>query len=97
VLATPAILRFAICKTLMLMCSMMLIVASVQFALATGHVITILVQLIRAFVSGADIPDGTSLYLLNQATPEHVAQEVLYITNVRLVTSKIRISEYTAY
>jgi Na+/H+-dicarboxylate symporter len=69
--------------------SMMLVVASVQFALATGHVITLLVQLIRAFVGEAGVPNGTLLYLLNQATPEHVAQEVFYITNVRPLTSKI--------
>ncbi|KAI9434588.1 hypothetical protein H4582DRAFT_2175182 [Lactarius indigo] len=59
----------------------MLIVASVQFALATGHVITILVQLIRAFIGAAGTLDGPSIYLLNQSTPEHVAQEFLYITN----------------
>ncbi|KAH8984386.1 hypothetical protein EDB86DRAFT_153961 [Lactarius hatsudake] len=60
---------------------MMLIVASVQFALATGHVITLLVQLIRAFIGAAGTLDGPSNYLLDQSTPEHVAQEVLYITN----------------
>lgn len=60
---------------------MMLIVSSVQFALATGHVITLLVQLIRAFIGAAGTLDGPSLYLLDQSTPEHVAQEVLYITN----------------
>ncbi len=63
---------------------MMLFVAVVQFALATGHAITIVVQLVRAF-------GGTSIntkYLLNQATPEHIAQELLYITNVRRSTSK---------
>lgn len=60
---------------------MMLIVSSIQFALATGHVITLLVQLIRAFIGAAGTLDGPSLYLLDQSTPEHVAQEVLYITN----------------
>ena len=62
---------------------MMFIVSSVQFALATGHVITLLVQLIRAFIGAAGTLDGPSLYLLDQSTLEHVAQ-VLYITNVRL-------------
>ena len=64
---------------------MMLLVATVQFALATGHVITLVVQLIRGF-------GGTSTrtqYLLDEATPEHLAQEFLYITNVRLTMSKI--------
>lgn len=60
---------------------MMLVVSSVQFALATGHVITLLVQLFRAFISAAGTLEGPSLYLLDQSTPEHVAQEVLYITN----------------
>ena len=61
----------------------MLVVSSIQFALATGHVITLLVQLIRAFIGAAGTLDGPSLYLLDQSTPEHVAQQVLYITNVR--------------
>jgi hypothetical protein len=59
---------------------LMLLVATVQFALATGHVITLVVQLIRGF-GGTSI---RSLYLLDQATPEHLAQEFLYITNVSL-------------
>jgi hypothetical protein len=63
---------------------MMLIVSSVQFALATGHVTTLFVQLIRRFIGAAGTLDGPSLYLLEQSTPEHVVQEVLYITNVRL-------------
>lgn len=62
---------------------MMLIVSSIQFTLATGHVITFLVQLIRAFIGAAGTLDGPSLYLLDQSTPEHVAQVALYITNVR--------------
>jgi hypothetical protein len=56
---------------------MMLYVATLQFGLATGHVISIVVQLIRGF-------GGTSnrtLYLLDQSTPEHLAQQYLYITN----------------
>ena len=64
---------------------MMLSVAALQFALSTAHVITILVQLVRGF-------GGTSTntsYLLNQATPEHLTQEFLYITNVRLTMSKL--------
>ena len=63
---------------------MMFIISSVQFALATGHVITRVVQLIRAFIGAAGTLDGPSLYLLDQSTPEHVAEEVFYITNVRL-------------
>ena len=63
----------------------MLIESSIQFAIATGHAITLrfFVQLIRAFIGAAGTLDGPSLYLLGQSTPEHVAQEVLYITNVR--------------
>ena len=61
----------------------MLVLSTIQIALATGHVITLVVQLIRAFIGAAGTLDGPSLYLLDQSTPEHVAQEVLYITNVR--------------
>lgn len=63
----------------------MLIESSIQFAIVTGHAITLhfFVQLIRAFIGAAGTLDGPSLYLLGQSTPEHVAQEVLYITNVR--------------
>jgi hypothetical protein len=64
---------------------MMLLVASVQFALSTGHAITIVIQLVKSF-------GGTSTntpYLLNQATPEHIAQEFLYITNVRSTMPKL--------
>ncbi|KAI0286334.1 hypothetical protein BC826DRAFT_94071 [Russula brevipes] len=63
---------------------MMLIVACVQFALSTGHVITMLIQLIRGFV---DVPvtssgsSGSLLYLLDQTTPEHIAPPIFYITN----------------
>ncbi|KAH9050355.1 hypothetical protein EDB83DRAFT_1370794 [Lactarius deliciosus] len=60
---------------------MMLIVASVQFSLATGHVITLLVQLIRAFIGAAGTVDGPSIYLLDQSTPEHLAQGFFYMTN----------------
>jgi hypothetical protein len=59
----------------------MFVVSSVQFGLATGHVITMLVQLVRGFIGAAGTLDGPSLYLQDQSTPEHVAQEVLYITN----------------
>lgn len=71
----------------------MLLVATLQFALATGHVITLVVQLVRGF-------GGTSTrtqYLLDQATPEHLAQEFLYITNVRLTTLKIRLDTALTY
>ncbi|KAI0061238.1 hypothetical protein BV25DRAFT_1917190 [Artomyces pyxidatus] len=61
------------------------ITAIVQFCLSTGHVITLLVQLIRGFITSAGTIDGPTIYFLNQATPEHIAQEVLYITNVRLL------------
>lgn len=64
---------------------MMLFVAVAQFALSTGHVITIVVQLVRGF-------GGTSTntpYLLNQATPEHLAQEFIYITNVHFTKPKL--------
>ena len=64
---------------------MMLSVAIVQFGLSTGHVVTLVVQLVRGFGGTTN----RTLYLLDQSTPEHIAQEFLYITNVRLITSKI--------
>ncbi|KAI9454713.1 hypothetical protein F5148DRAFT_418611 [Russula earlei] len=60
---------------------LMLIVASVQFALATGHVSTLVVELIRGFLNPAWTPGGTSLYLLNPAEPERIAQAAMYLTN----------------
>ncbi|KAI0246789.1 hypothetical protein BJV78DRAFT_1251282 [Lactifluus subvellereus] len=60
---------------------MMLIVASVQFALATGHITTLLVQLSRVYVGAAGTLDGRSQYLFGGASPDHVALEALYITN----------------
>ncbi|KAI0247674.1 hypothetical protein BJV78DRAFT_1243071, partial [Lactifluus subvellereus] len=60
---------------------MMLIVASVQFALATGHITTMLVQLSRAYVGAAGTLDGRSQYLFSGASPEHITLDVLYITN----------------
>jgi hypothetical protein len=61
-----------------------LIVAATQFSLATAHIITILVQMIRGFISTADTPGGTIQYLLSQSNPEHICQSVFYITNVRV-------------
>ncbi|KAI0056857.1 hypothetical protein BV25DRAFT_1920602 [Artomyces pyxidatus] len=54
--------------------------AVVQFLISTGHVITLLVQLIRGFITSATTLDGPAIYFLNQAT-EHIAQEMLYISN----------------
>jgi len=59
-------------------------VACVQFALSTGHVITMLIQLIRGFVDVPVTSSGSSsslLYLLDQTTPEHIAPPIFYITN----------------
>ena len=64
---------------------MMLSVAIVQFGLSTGHVITLVVQLVRGFGDSSD----RAQYLLDQSTPERIAQEFLYITNVRSIRSKI--------
>ncbi|KAI0247685.1 hypothetical protein BJV78DRAFT_898274 [Lactifluus subvellereus] len=60
---------------------MMLIVASVQFVLATGHISTLLVQLIKTYVGAAGTLDRPSEDWFGGASPEHVAQEALYITN----------------
>jgi hypothetical protein len=64
---------------------MMLIVASVQFALSTGHFITLLVVLVRIYID-EPLQQGFS-----GATPEHALLEAFNITNVSLasLTSKI--------
>jgi len=60
----------------------MLVVASTQFALCTGHVITLVVQLIRGFLNPPwTSSDETSQYILNQDEPERKAQAMLYLTN----------------
>ncbi len=64
---------------------MMFFVAAVQFTLATGHAIMIVVQLVRGF--GGTSPN--TLYWVNQGRPAHLVQEFLYLTNVRRRTSKI--------
>ncbi|KAH9955928.1 hypothetical protein BC827DRAFT_1378836 [Russula dissimulans] len=60
----------------------MLIVASTQFALCTGHVITLLVELIRGFLNPPwTSSKETSDYIRNQDEPERKAQAALYLTN----------------
>ncbi|KAH9984752.1 hypothetical protein BJV77DRAFT_1071867 [Russula vinacea] len=49
---------------------MMLSVAIVQFGLSTGHVVTLVVQLVRGFGGTTN----RTLYLLDQSTPEHIAK-----------------------
>ncbi|VDB89986.1 unnamed protein product [Peniophora sp. CBMAI 1063] len=69
-------------------------VIGVQFVICTGHIISLLVQLIRGFIhipppptSPGAIPDsskalnGTALYFTDLSTPEHVAEVVFYIIN----------------
>jgi hypothetical protein len=72
---------------------MMLIVASVQFALATGQITTLLVLLIRTYIGSsgtAGTLDGPPQYWLGGALPEHVALEAMYLTNVSLsLTSRV--------
>ncbi|KAI0318609.1 hypothetical protein OF83DRAFT_1170949 [Amylostereum chailletii] len=59
----------------------LLAAAIAQFSLSTGHVITCFYQLYQGFVTHGRTPTGTIAYFINNSTPEHVAQEVLYITN----------------
>lgn len=53
-----------------------------QFAISTGHVTVLLVQLIRGFVTHGGIVGGPTFYFLDQATPEHLAQEAFTVANV---------------
>jgi len=60
----------------------MLIVASTQFALCTGHVIILVVELIRGFLNPPwTSSKETSDYILNQDEPERKAKAALYLTN----------------
>lgn len=60
----------------------LVIMATLQFLISTGHNAACLVQLIRGFITNGDIPNGPFLYFLNMASIEHVTQETFYITNV---------------
>ncbi|KAH9955932.1 hypothetical protein BC827DRAFT_1271286 [Russula dissimulans] len=60
----------------------MLIVASTQFALCTGHTVTLVVGLVRGFLNPPwTSSKETSDYILNQDEPERKAQAMLYLTN----------------
>ncbi|KAI0315035.1 hypothetical protein OF83DRAFT_389463 [Amylostereum chailletii] len=54
-----------------------------QFLISTGDICTLVVQMIRGFISAPekDPQFGTLLYVLDQSSPEHVAQEAFYIMN----------------
>jgi len=61
---------------------LMLIVASTQFALCTGHTVTLVVGLVRGFLNPPwTSSKETSDYILNQDEPERKAQAMLYLTN----------------
>ncbi|KAJ7026662.1 hypothetical protein C8F04DRAFT_1124802 [Mycena alexandri] len=59
----------------------LIIMATLQFFISTGHNAACLVQLIRGFITNGDTPNGPFIYFLDMASPEHVAQEAFYITN----------------
>jgi len=57
-------------------------VASTQFALCTGHTVTLVVGLVRGFLNPPwTSSKETSDYILNQDEPERKAQAALYLTN----------------
>jgi len=60
----------------------LLLASTIQIGLCTGHVISLLVQLFRGIVINAQgIASVDNVYFVQQSTPEHVAQNILYITN----------------
>ncbi|KAI0318585.1 hypothetical protein OF83DRAFT_934036 [Amylostereum chailletii] len=61
---------------------LLLAVATTHIISTSGHIISTFVLLIRGFISDATTPNGTLLYFINQAAPEHVAQEVFFTMNV---------------
>ncbi|KAJ7499647.1 hypothetical protein FB451DRAFT_1385335 [Mycena latifolia] len=59
----------------------LLILATLQFMISTGHNVTCLVQLIRGFITNGGTSSGPFLYFLDMASTEHVLQEGFYIAN----------------
>ncbi|KAI0320412.1 hypothetical protein OF83DRAFT_594738 [Amylostereum chailletii] len=59
----------------------LLIASIIQILLCTVHVIALLVQIFRGFVVLASNPERSFHYIIDQSTPEHVTQEVVYFTN----------------
>ena len=57
---------------------LLVVVVVVQMLICTGHVITLVVQLVRGFST-----PNNELYLGYLASPERVAQEALFLLNVR--------------
>ncbi|KAH8988077.1 hypothetical protein EDB92DRAFT_1074507 [Lactarius akahatsu] len=64
-----------------LISEVMSVMSLVQFSLVTRYA-ALLVQLIREIICTVGILDGPLSYLDDQSTPKHVAQEILYITNI---------------
>ncbi|KAI0312804.1 hypothetical protein OF83DRAFT_609605 [Amylostereum chailletii] len=59
-------------------------VVLLQAAVSTGHVVVLVVRMVREFVSVASTPGETLAYLQNDALPEHVAQEAFYLLNSQI-------------
>ncbi|KAI0318074.1 hypothetical protein OF83DRAFT_66466 [Amylostereum chailletii] len=59
----------------------LLSLACIQMAIATAHAICTFIFLIKGFVQNANSPNGTLFYFINQSTPEHVTQELLFFLN----------------
>ena len=75
-------------------------VIGTQWLLCTGHLVSLILQLIRGFIHPPDLPplgsaarnfsrlpdDATasSFYFVDQSTPEHTAEVAFYILNVSL-------------
>ncbi|KAI0320389.1 hypothetical protein OF83DRAFT_1169332 [Amylostereum chailletii] len=59
----------------------LLVASIIQILLCTAHVVALLVQIFRGFVVLANNPQRSFLYIIDQSTPEHVTQELVYFTN----------------
>ena len=80
-------------------------VITVQFFISTGHVVSLLIQLIRGFVYPPSPPPanalppmsvnltGSALYFTDQSTPEHIAEVTLYVLNVSKAPHRMRRTE----
>ncbi|KAJ7699675.1 hypothetical protein B0H17DRAFT_1196280 [Mycena rosella] len=59
----------------------LLVLATLQFLISTGHNVTCVVQLIRGFITNGGTSSGPFIYFLDMASTEHVLQESFYIAN----------------
>ena len=66
----------------MFLLSFLLSIATFQLAMATAHVIVILLFLKEGFISHGDVPGSSAIYFANTSTAIYAAQLFFYMINV---------------